>query len=84
MDIGKIFNDFLYISLSLGILSSFSCSKKNPTKLENNYGILEGIVKIDPSPYSIGVIGGAYGAGGTPFVTVGLLGESNTTDWIGG
>ena len=61
------------------MLSIFSCSKKNPIESKDDkYGILEGVVKIDPFPYSISVTGRT-----TPFVTVKLLGESSTMESVG-
>ena len=80
----RIINNILYPILSLSILSGFSCSKNPVDPLDSRgYGIIEGIVKINPSPYSIGMIGG-NGAGGTPCVTIKALGESHTMEWVGG
>jgi hypothetical protein len=71
----------LLISLCLALIG---CEEeKRAVRPEQACGILEGIVMINPSPYSISEV---YGSSleGSPYVRIQLIGESKTVDYLVG
>ncbi len=75
----NLIRKFINYSMLLGALNTISCNKENPANSNPEYGIIEGIVRIDPSPYQIGTFSSS-----TPGVSVQLLGESGTMGLLRG